>query len=360
MTPMAHDALTRAIKEGNRLFGSLREYLEKLRNGELSKKEREDLHALSEEIFLFEEQLHRKSYGDDLLILSPMAHTLSNLVKAMMLGKGLGCVMLSLSTALMPANGEGKGTKLLGSALEHYAKKLVALFDSVFFKGLEKSKKDFFENMALVYLGASFSLGVLALGVEKKGFEEASEEIKKRVQLTKEIAMVYASLFLQMVIKQGFVEVCINGNNLKQPYGIDLGIRPEAVISACLEFSFLSCFIQGISSQDRRKGEYLFKQLLGSLKERAAVFERFATESLADVDSPINATVTELKFSLESADLNLFIEALNGLIAALGIDEEAFYSDLEDLHQLIQSLAFIISVEELRDATAKHTGAVQV
>src|SRR5688500_10792842 len=104
MTPIAFEALSSAIKESKRLFGKLQVYMEKIKKEELSPREKEQLKALGEEIFLFEEQHHRKSFSDDLLILSPLSHTLSMLVRSLLLGKGVGSMMFTLAIAFLEEN----------------------------------------------------------------------------------------------------------------------------------------------------------------------------------------------------------------------------------------------------------------
>lgn len=357
MTPMAKDALTIAIHEGNRLFEKLMVYSETIKKKELTPKEKEQLKTLGKEIFLFEEQLHRKSYGEDLLILSPIAHTLSILAKSMLLDKGTGSLAFSLELAFLPTGEEGKGTKLVGEAIEMAAKKLTNLFIVSFFPGIEKSEKEFFENLILVYLTLSFSIGQLALGVEKEGaLEEASDEIKKRVELTKEIATIYTTLFMQCLMQQQFVEVALSEREFAKPYGMAIEMPVIKIMGSILEFIFLGSFIQGLYAQDKQRAAVLFKGLFGQLKQRAEVFEHFMLESLQKNAS----SVTEIGFSLQSEEVENFIEALNGLAVSLGIEERALYKDLEELQKLVQVMAFIISSEELRKADKKITGTVHV
>ena len=356
MTPMAKDALASALSESNRLFGKLAWIMETSKKKELSLEDNEQLKNLGKEIFLFEEQYHRKSYGNDLLILSPITHTLSLLVKSLLIGKGPGSLMFTLSLAFLPVNKEGDETKLVGEALTTYAKRLTGLFTASFFSGIDQSHREFLELLVLVYLGVSFSIGQLALGVEKEdALEEASDEIKQRVELTKDIATLYASLFMQCLMQQQLIETCM-GNTLEKPYGMELKTSLEQSMQAVLEFVFLGCFIQGLYAKDQRKAESMFKELIGQMKERVGVFEAFIGEN------PLNPlpAVTEIRFTLAAEDMDSFIEALNGLITSLGIDERIFYKDLEDLQKLVQTCAFIISAEELRKATTHTTGSVQV
>jgi len=312
MTPMVRDQLTILINEGTRLMGRLKE----------------DPKRYAKQVFLYESQMHHKSYGDELLILSPIAKTLSLITKAQLLEGALGGMMLTLSIAFLKANGPGKETKLVGEALEKYARELTKLF---------KKSDEFAENLTLLFLGASFALGALALGVEKEGaMDEASDAVKRRVELSQEIAKVYAPLFVRFFLGQKPIET----------------IGGDKALSAALEFAFLGCFIQGT------KEKSLFNALLPLLQERASLFQDFAARE--EVPRLIGAAVSEIRLALEEEDRDLFIEALDNFVVSLGVDKGAFYKDLDDLHTLVSALAFMISPEKLREVTKEHTRSVQV
>lgn len=368
MTPVNRDQLFKAIREGEILFKRLNYFTGRMKKGSLEEKEKEALQALVKEISLYEEQLLRKSYGEELLILGPLAKTLSSLANSLLLDRGTRALGFTLSIVFLETGEEGKGTELVGASIRRFAKELSSLFLPVFFPGITEGGKKLFENMALLYLSVSSSLGILALGVEREGaLEEASEEVKKRVERAKEVALLYTSLFLQAALQQRFIELCLAEDELRKPYGSEIEGTIGKNVSGVLEFAFLGSFIKGCVAKDKRKGEYLFKALVQHLKERAAFFESFMKEALLlrqemEVETlhAVAAAVTEMKLSVESEECSRFIESLEGLLESLGVDAKGFDQDLKEMDRLIQFLAFTISKEELNKIGAIHTGMVSV
>lgn len=368
MTPMSRDALFKAIKEGEVLFQKLNYFTGRMKEGTLNEQEKEGLKALVKEITLYEEQLLRKSYGEDLLILTPLAKTLSMLANSMLLDRGPRSIGFTLAVAFLETGEEGKGTELTGPSLKSYSKALTDILVPVFFPGMTEGGKKLFANMVLLYIALSQSLGILALGVEREGaFEQAADEIKKRVEKAKEVALVYTSLFIQAAMQQHFIELCFNEEGTEKTYGSAIEGGAAGNVSAVLEFAFLSSFIQGSLSTDKKKGEYLFKALVPHLKERASAFESFMKGALyqreGNEEGSLNgvaAAVTELRLSVQTEEWSQFIESLQGFLEALGIDKKGFEIDLQDLRRLIQFLAFAISKEELAALAAIQTGMVSV
>ncbi|CRX37759.1 hypothetical protein ELAC_0398 [Estrella lausannensis] len=368
MTPMSRDALFKAIKEGETLFQRLNYFTGRMKEGFLSEKESEGLKALVKEITLYEEQLLRKSYGEDFLILTPLAKTLSVLANSMLLDRGPRSVGFTLAIAFLETGEEGKGTQLTGPSLKCYAKALTDLLVPVFFPGITEGGKKLFDNMALLYIALSQSLGILALGVEREGaLDQAADVVKKKVEKAKEVALVYTSLFIQAAMQQRFIDLCFAGEEGERTYGSAVEGGAAGNVAAVLEFAFLSSFIQGSLSTDRKKGEYLFKALVPHLKERAAAFESlmkgvlYQREENTEISlNGVAVAVTELRLAVEKEEWNQFMESLQGFLEALGVDKKGFEIDLHDLRRLIQFLAFAISKEELANLAAIHTGMVTV
>ena len=139
----------------------------------------------------------------------------------------------------------------------------------------------------------------------------------------------------------------------EQPWLEALADVPSAPLKSSLELLTASLLIHMI----HRKNSRVAEQLINAW--RPQLIERLATLEGSSSNSALTTALMEGRLALENDDIPTFLRALNGAVAAMGVDVATITKEIAELTLLANNMALYLNAQNLEAQTGNSIGVIQ-